>query len=157
ARLAETVESTMQVPAVAAAAAPAATAEEASEEIVELEPTDANALSMLDWSYDNFPPAPVVAAGSPSHDMSPTIMRPLPVFSDDPTATAEALEDAEPTNVQQALGDGDTTNVQALLVEGDVLASLTYEAPQAESAEEGGIVVEETPADEASMEIEIDA
>ena len=29
-------------------------------DVVELEPTDANALSMLDWSYDNFPPAPAI-------------------------------------------------------------------------------------------------
>jgi chemosensory pili system protein ChpA (sensor histidine kinase/response regulator) len=162
ARLAETVESTMHAPAIAPVAAAATTTsaalpvEEAGAEVVELEPTDANALSMLDWSYDNFPPAPIVEAGSPSHDQSPTMMRPLPVFREDPTATAEALADAEPTNVQRALEDGDTTNVQPLLVDGDVLASLTYEAPAQESASESGIVVEETP-DEASMEIEIDA
>ncbi|HKR37446.1 MAG TPA: Hpt domain-containing protein [Steroidobacteraceae bacterium] len=161
-RLAETVESTMQVaslaPAVAAAApaASAASAEEGGVDVVELEPTDANALSMLDWSYDNFPPAPVMESGSPSHDMSPTMMRPRPVFHDDPTAKSEALEDEAPTNVQQALTDGDPTNVQPALVEGDVLASLTYEAPQDENGQAGGIVVEEA-ADDASVEIEIDA
>ncbi|HEY7640973.1 MAG TPA: Hpt domain-containing protein [Steroidobacteraceae bacterium] len=157
ARLAETVESTMQAPVVAHAATvvlhavPAAPAEAAAADVVELEPTDANALSMLDWSYDNFPPAPaVVDDRSPTHDMSPTMMRPLPVFRDDPTARAEALADDAPTNVQSALEDGDPTNVQPALVEGDVLASLTYEAP------ESGIVVEEAAAD-ASLEIEIDA
>jgi len=160
-RLAETVESTMQTPAIApvaaAAAVPVASAEEVSIDVVELEPTDANALSMLDWSYDNFPPPPVVESGSPSHDLSPTIMRPVPQFRDDPTATEEALTDAEPTNVQRALEDGDTTNVQSLLGDGAVLASLTYEASQEESAPESGIVVEEALDDDASIEIEIDA
>jgi chemosensory pili system protein ChpA (sensor histidine kinase/response regulator) len=121
-----------------------------------MEPTDANALSMLDWSYDNFPPAPAPAmseSGSPSHDASPTIMRPAPVFHDDPTARGEALPDTEPTNVQKALEDGDPTNVQQSLVEGDFLASLTYEAPQ----EEPGMVVEEGLPEEESLEIEIDA
>jgi chemosensory pili system protein ChpA (sensor histidine kinase/response regulator) len=151
ARLAETVESTMQTPAVAPAAATA------TAEVIELEPTDANALSMLDWSYDNFPPAPaVVEDRSPTHDMSPTMMRPLPVFHDDPTARAEALADEVPTNVQRALEDGDPTNVQPALVEGDVLASLTYEAPQESGDPDSGIVVEETDQD-ASLEIEIDA
>jgi chemosensory pili system protein ChpA (sensor histidine kinase/response regulator) len=123
-------------------------------EVVEMEPTDANALSMLDWSYDNFPPTPAMSeSGSPSHDSSPTMMRPAPVFRDDLTARAEALPDTEPTNVQKALEDGDPTNVQQALVEGDFLASLTYEAPQ----EEPGIVVEEGLPEEASVEIEIDA
>ncbi|MGH8236103.1 MAG: hybrid sensor histidine kinase/response regulator, partial [Steroidobacteraceae bacterium] len=109
--------------------------------------------SMLDWSYDNFPPAPAMAdAGSPAHDASPTMMRPAPVFRDDPTGRAAALVDEDPTNVQQALADGDPTNVQPALVAGDVLASLTYEAPEAT-----GIVVEERIADEDSIEIEIDA
>jgi chemotaxis protein histidine kinase CheA len=155
ARLAETIDATIQSPAPATAAASvAATAEEDSGvDVVELEPTDANALSMLDWSYDNFPPAPAIAnEASPSHDASPTIMRPAPVFRDDPTARAEALLDTEPTNVQKALEDGDPTNVQPSLVEGDVLASLTYEAP-----EEAGIVVEEGLPEEESVEIEIDA
>jgi chemosensory pili system protein ChpA (sensor histidine kinase/response regulator) len=166
ARLAETVESTQQTPALVPAAAPVAPVAAAGVDVVELEPTDANALSMLDWSYDNFPPPPaVVESGSPSHDMSPTIMRPVPVFRDDASATAGALADAEdPTNVQRALDDGDTTNVQPLLVAGDVLASLTYEAPAEERQEEAqeaseqdsGIVVEETDEDE-SVEIEIDA
>jgi chemosensory pili system protein ChpA (sensor histidine kinase/response regulator) len=155
ARLAETVESTMQTQAIA----PAAAATTATAEVVELEPTDANALSMLDWSYDNFPPAPVDDR-SPTHDMSPTVMRPLPVFQDDPTGRAEALADEAPTNVQRALQDGDPTNVQPGLVEGDVLASLTYEAPQETDDQTGaqgsGIVVEETQQD-ASLEIEIDA
>ena len=161
-RLAQTVESTMQTQAIApaaAAAAPRAAAADESDagvDVVELEPTDANALSMLDWSYDNFPPAPVVDAGSPSHDMSPTMMRPLPVFRDDPTAKAEALEDEAPTNVQRALEDADPTNVQPGLVEGDVLASLTYEAPQETNEPESGILVEETDED-ASLVIEIDA
>ena len=151
-RLAETVDATMHSPALASA-------EAAAGDVVELEPTDANALSMLDWSYDNFPPAPATAGErSPSHDQSPTVMRRAPVFPDDPTARAEALADAattdaEPTNVQRALEDGDPTNVQPSLVEGDVLASLTYEAPQ----EESGMVVEEGIADEESVEIEIDA
>jgi chemosensory pili system protein ChpA (sensor histidine kinase/response regulator) len=150
-RLAETVESTMQTRAVAPAAATA------TADVIELEPTDANALSMLDWSYDNFPPAPpVVDDRSPTHDMSPTMMRPLPVFRDDPTARAAALADEAPTNVQRALEDGDPTNVQPALVEGDVLASLTYEAPQESGDQDSGIVVEETDQD-ASVEIEIDA
>jgi chemosensory pili system protein ChpA (sensor histidine kinase/response regulator) len=166
ARLAETVESTMQTQAIAPAAAAAASSATAAAQgndegvdVVELEPTDANALSMLDWSYDNFPPAPAtVDERSPSHDMSPTMMRPLPVFRDDPTANAEALEDEAPTNVQRALEDGDTTNVQLGLIEGDVLASLTYEAPPETNEQTndaaGGIVVEETDED-ASVEIEI--
>jgi chemosensory pili system protein ChpA (sensor histidine kinase/response regulator) len=161
ARLAETVESTMQTPAIvasaAAAAVSAAAAAEPAGDVVELEPTDATALSMLDWSYDNFPPSPPVADDrSPTHDMSPTMMRPLPVFRDDPTAKVQALEDEAPTNVQRALEDGDPTNVQPALVEGDVLASLTYEAPQETGQEDSGILVEETDQD-ASVEIEIDA
>ncbi|HKU17361.1 MAG TPA: response regulator, partial [Steroidobacteraceae bacterium] len=150
ARLAESVEATSQTPALA----PPVLAAGEGEEVVEMEPTDANALSMLDWSYDNFPPPPAVAgAGSPSHDASPTMLRPVPVFDDDPTATTEALADGDTTNVQQVLDDGDPTNVQPAPTEGDVLASLAYEAPE----EQAGIVVEEIPADEASMEIEIDA
>ena len=137
ARLAETIDATMQSPSpvTTAKAAAESAAEDAGVEVIEMEPTDANALSMLDWSYDNFPPAPAMAdASSPSHDASPTIMRPAPMFRDDPTARAEALPDTEPTNVQQALEDGDPTNVQQALVEGDILASLTYEAPQEETA-----------------------
>jgi len=156
ARLAETIDATIQspAPATAAMAAAASVAEDSGADVVELEPTDANALSMLDWSYDNFPPTPATAdAGSPSHDASPTIMRPAPVFRDDPTERAAALPDTEPTNVQQALADGDPTNVQQSLVEGDILASLTYEAPQ----EEPGIVVEEGLPEDESVEIEIDA
>ena len=155
ARLAETIDATMQSPAPAAAAQAVADASAAADvEVVEMEPTDANALSMLDWSYDNFPPTPAMSeSGSPSHDSSPTMMRPAPVFRDDLTARAEALPDTEPTNVQKALEDGDPTNVQQALVEGDFLASLTYEAPQ----EEPGIVVEEGLPEEASVEIEIDA
>ena len=142
----------MHSPAFVPAAAQAERSD--AQDVVELEPTDANALSMLDWSYDNFPPAPAMAdAGSPSHDASPTMMRPAPVFRDDPTERAAALADEDPTNVQQALEDGDPTNVQPSLVEGDVLASLTYEAPE----QEPGIVVEEGIADEDSVEIEIDA
>ena len=160
ARLAETIDATVQSPAPATAAMAAAATREPDSgvEVVELEPTDANALSMLDWSYDNFPPAPATAdTGSPSHDASPTMMRPAPVFRDDPTERTEALvamgsADEDPTNVQKALDDGDPTNVQAALVEGDVLSSLTYEAPE----EETGIVVEEGNADD-SVEIEIDA
>ena len=156
ARLAETQDATMHTPALATAsnAGAAAPGAEAEVDVVELEPTDANALSMLDWSYDNFPPAPAISdAASPSHDQSPTMMRRALVFPDDPTETAPALADAEPTNVQQALADGDPTNVQPSLVEGDVLASLTYEAPQ----EPEGIVVEESELEEESIEIEIDA
>ncbi len=127
ARLAEEQDPTMQSPALAPAPRMAAVAE-----VVELEPTDASALSMLDWSYDNFPPVPAVAAASsPAHDASPTIMRPAPVFHDAPTARTEALADADPTNVQQALEDGDPTNVQPALEEG--------------------------PSEEESVEIEIDA
>src|SRR5688572_13136350 len=154
-RLAETQDATMHSPAPAMAAnAVAGNGEDdAAVEIVELEPTDANALSMLDWSYDNFPPAPAIAGEtSPSHDASPTMMRPIPNF-DDPTARAEALPDTDPTNVQQALEDGDPTNVQPSLVEGDVVASLTYEAPEAEQ----GMVVEEGLLEDESVEIEIDA
>ncbi len=156
ARLAETLEPTTHSPSLAPAmqAGAAIAEDDAGVEVVELEPTDANALSMLDWSYENFPPVPANAdAGSPSHDSSPTMMRPAPVFRDDPTARAEALVDEDPTNVQKALEDGDPTNVQPSLVEGDVLASLTYEAPQDES----GIVVEEGIPGEDSIEIEIDA
>ena len=128
-RLAETQDATMHSPSPASAAAGNGE-DDAAVEVVELEPTDANALSMLDWSYDNFPPAPAVVDDvSPSHDSSPTMMRLAPNF-DDPTQRAEALPDADPTNVQQALEDGDPTNVQPSLVEGDVLASLTYEAPE---------------------------
>src|SRR4029434_3518472 len=106
ARLAETIDATVQSPSPATTAQALAESgdEDAVVEVVELEPTDANALSMLDWSYDNFPPAPALAdAGSPSHDASPTIMRPAPVFRDDPTERAAALPDTEPTNVQKAL------------------------------------------------------
>ncbi|HET9448846.1 MAG TPA: Hpt domain-containing protein, partial [Steroidobacteraceae bacterium] len=153
ARLAETLDATMQSPAPTAAHAAAGNGEDdVAVEVVELEPTDANALSMLDWSYDNFPPAPAVADdASPSHDSSPTMMRRAPNF-DDPTERSLELPDTDPTNVQQALADGDPTNVQPALVEGDVLASLTYEAPE----EESGILVEETAEDD-SVEIEIDA
>jgi chemosensory pili system protein ChpA (sensor histidine kinase/response regulator) len=148
-RLAETLEPTTHSPSLAPTP-------EAVAEVVELEPTDANALSMLDWSYDNFPPAPAVAEmRSPSHDSSPTIMRPAPAFHDNPTAGAEALADGDPTNVQRALEDGDPTNVQPALVEGDVLASLTYEVPQEEPQEQAGILVEEGPSEEESVEIEI--
>ncbi len=151
-RLAETQDATMHSPSPASAVAGNGE-DDAAVEVVELEPTDANALSMLDWSYDNFPPAPaVVDDDSPSHDSSPTMMRLAPNF-DDPTQRAEALPDADPTNVQQALEDGDPTNVQPSLVEGDVLASLTYEAPE----EEQGIVVEEGLLEDESVEIEIDA
>ncbi len=145
ARLAETVDATLHSPALARA-------EEVAGGVVELEPTDASALSMLDWSYDNFPPAPAIAdERSPSHDQSPTMMRRAPVFPDDPTARVEALADAdttdaEPTNVQRALEDGDPTNAQPSLVEGDVLASLAYEAPQ----EEAGMVVENVLIEEES-------
>ena len=61
-RLAETLDATMHSPAPATAAMAAAGngEDDAAVEVVELEPTDANALSMLDWSYDNFPPAPAV-------------------------------------------------------------------------------------------------
>jgi chemosensory pili system protein ChpA (sensor histidine kinase/response regulator) len=155
-RLAETVESTMHTPALAPATAAGAAAA-ATAEVVELEPTDANALSMLDWSYDNFPPAPVDDR-SPTHDLSPTMLRPLPVFQDDPTGKSEALADEAPTNVQRALEDGDPTNVQPSLVEGDdVLASLTFEAAPEEVPQDSGIVVEEMVDHEASVEIEIDA
>lgn len=159
-RLAETVESTLHTPALAPAAAFAAHAapaesEAADMEVIELEPTDANALSMLDWSYDNFPPSPVDDR-SPTHDMSPTMMRPLLVLGDDDltaqAAALAALADEAPTNVQRALEDGDPTNRQPSLVEGDVLASLTYEAPR----EDSGFVVEETT-DDALVEIELDA
>jgi chemosensory pili system protein ChpA (sensor histidine kinase/response regulator) len=154
-RLAETLDATQQSPAPTTAALAAAGngGDDVAIEVVELEPTDANALSMLDWSYDNFPPAPAIASdASPSHDASPTMMRPIPNF-DDPTARAEALPDTDPTNVQQALEDGDPTNVQPSLVEGDVVASLTYEAPEAEQ----GMVVEEGLLEDESVEIEIDA
>jgi chemosensory pili system protein ChpA (sensor histidine kinase/response regulator) len=156
-RLAETQDATMHSPAPASSVA--GNGEDyAAVEVVELEPTDANALSMLDWSYDNFPPAPAVMNDvSRSHDSSPTMMRLAPNF-DDPTQRAEALPDADPTNVQHALEDGEPTNVQPSLVEGDVLASLTYEAPEEEqgSAIEG-MVVEEGLLEDESVEIEIDA
>jgi chemosensory pili system protein ChpA (sensor histidine kinase/response regulator) len=158
-RLAETQDATMHSPAPAMAANAVAgnSEDDAAVEVVELEPTDANALSMLDWSYDNFPPAPAIVGGDSPHDSSPTIMRPAPNF-DDPTQRAAALPDADPTNVQQALEDGDPTNVQPSLVEGDVLASLTYEAPEAEQGiVVEGIFVEEGLLEDESVEIEIDA
>lgn len=136
ARLADTMEPRTASPALSRApvAEASSSAEDAMMEVVELEPTDANALNMLDWSYDNFPPPPAEALTA---DHSPTIMRPALLLPDDPT------------------------NVQPALVEGDLLASLTYEAPQEESDcgvdDAGGIVVEEMSEPETAQDPQPDS
>jgi chemosensory pili system protein ChpA (sensor histidine kinase/response regulator) len=162
-RLAETLDPTTASPVLtevhvaSASAAAAATPDEAIE-VIELEPTDASTVGLLEWSYENFPaparqePAAKRAADESEDDersTAATILRPALVIQEPP--------EEEPTNVHPALADAQSVAEIEITSDGDTgifveeatateleISSISLPQPHAptSSDEQGGILVE---------------
>ncbi|MGH7338494.1 MAG: hypothetical protein ACREI7_13010, partial [Myxococcota bacterium] len=134
-RLAETLDPTRASPVLtethlpaAPARAAAAGVEEPEEEIeiIELEPTDASTLSLLNWSYENFPAPAKQAAPQPASAKRAAQERDEEL-STAATILRPALVIEEPTNVQPALADPES--VAAIeITSGDDTGILVEEA-----------------------------
>ncbi|MGH8185986.1 MAG: Hpt domain-containing protein, partial [Steroidobacteraceae bacterium] len=136
-RLAETIDPTTASPVLTETHVPAAPAEatragveepeeEEAIEIIELEPTDANTLSLLNWSYENFP-APAQQATPEPASAKRAAQERDEELSTAATILRPALVIEEPTNVQPALADPES--VAAIeITSGDDTGILVEEA-----------------------------
>src|SRR5262245_16069240 len=110
-------------------------------DIIEIEPTDAKALEMLDWSFQNFPKEPA-AAPPAARAAAPVLEMPL---LDDPLADAETTRAAA---LEASMADDDNMLAEPLFTEDDDGPTRTMRQLEALPEGDDSIVVEATSEEE---------